>query len=260
MAELVIRDEQRMLFRKLALGAFQDRMVEHLFRFSPQHCRGIGGAAVREVVSHGLAASARYGFTQRGPVRFYLELMLLLGSGFDTDPQLPRPMTEILRAGGVTDQLPRADRLHDELLRHMRAVLGPNNDHARAAIERLRSMSSAGLALTDEQLEHDVLRLFQQVYPERCALAEPAALQNVIASARALAAAAALETRRGTALCSLLMFELGHRCFDDPLYPWLSRALHEGPGDGSTARTERLEVKAKTYLALVARRLERGSR
>ncbi len=259
MVQLVIRDEQRKLFREAALLAFRDRMVEHLFRFSPQHCRGIGEAAVREVVTRGLAASAQYGFTQRGPVRFYLELMLLLGSGFDTDPQLPRAMVEILREGSVADQLPRADRVHTELLRHMHAVLGPDNAHARAAVERLRSMSSANLALTDERLEDDVLRVFQQCYPERCALAEPGALQAVIASARALAAAASLDIRTGTALCSLLMFELGHRCFDDPLYPWLSRALREGPGDGSTARTESLEAKAKTYLALVARRLQRGT-
>lgn len=261
MAELVIRDEQRKPFRELALAAFEDRMFEHLFAFSPQHCRGIGAAAVHQVVGSGLATAARYGFTQRGPVRFYLELMLLLGSGFDTDPQLPRPMAEILCAGGIADQLVRADRLHGALLQHMRAVLGPGNRYARAAIERLRAMSSATLVLSADRLHDDVLRLFEQCYPERCALAEPAALSRLIAAARSLAATARLDQRRGTALCSLLMFELGHRCFDDPLFPWLSRALDDAVrADDPVARTERLEARAKTYLALVARRLERGSR
>ena len=260
MNELVIREAQRKPLRELALRAFESRMVEHLFGFSPQHCRGIGEAAVRDVVRRGIERAARYAFTQRGPVRFYLELMLLMGSGFDTDPQLPRAMAEILRSGGVADQLARADRLHGELQQHMRTVLGPDNCHARAAIARLRTMSSAGLPLSDERLEQDVLRVFEQVYPQRCAITDPTALRTLVASARRLATTARLDVRRGTALCSLLMFELGHACFDDPLYPWLSRSLREPVGDDAIARTEHLETKAMTYLALIARRLERGSR
>jgi len=260
MADLVIRDAQRPPLREMALRAFQGLMVEHLCRYAPQHSRGIGPAAVRDVVLRGMERAATYGFTKRGPVRFYLELMMLMGSGFDTDPQLPRTMAGILRSGGVDDQLPRADRLHGELLGHMRAVLGPDNRHARAAVARLRTMSSAGLELSLARLERDVLRVFEQVYPERCALTETSALLALVGSARRLAVANGLDPLRGTALCGVLMFELGHRCFDDPLYPWLSRALMAPGGGDPLARTEHLEAKAQAYLALIGRRLERGTR
>ena len=260
MQELVIRDAQRKPLREAALRAYQSRMVEHLFGFSPQHCRGIGEAAVRKVVLVGMERATAYGFTQRGPVRFYLELMLLMGSGFDNDPQLPRAMADLLGGGGQSDQLQRADWLHGELIIHMRAVLGPGNSHARAAIERLRSLSSTEMALSEAHLEDELLRLFEQIYPQRCALTDGAALRALVAQARRLAAASRLDSRRGTALCALLMFELGHRCFEDPLYPWLSRSLEQGAGGDPVTRTEHLEGKAKTYLALVARRLQRGTR
>jgi len=260
MSQLVIRDAQRPALRAVSLQTFRERMVEHLFAFSPQHCAGIGEAAVQEVVALGIERSAQHGFSQRGPVRLYLEMMLLMGSHFDTDPQLPLPMADLLRDRDKAAQLDRADRLHGELLRHMRQALGRANRHARAAIDRLRTMSSSALELRDEHLERDVLRVFGQVYPERFALAGPAALALLVARARALAAAESLDLRRGTALTGLLMFELGHRCFEDPLYPWLARALLETRGQDPVARTEHLEAKAKTYLALIARRLERGVR
>lgn len=187
MIPLVIRDARRAPLRELARHTFGQRMVEHLLVFSPQHCAGIGEAAVRSVVIDGVERAARYGFTQHGPVRLFLEMMLLMGSHFDTDPQLPPPIARALQAGDGTDQLDRADRVHAELLGHMRAALGVDNRHARAAIARLCTMASMALALDERRLESDVLRLFEQVYPERCALAEPAALARLVVRARSLA-------------------------------------------------------------------------
>ena len=44
---------------------------------------------MRREIRFGLERAGSYGFTIRGPVRFYIELMVRLGCDFDTDPPYP---------------------------------------------------------------------------------------------------------------------------------------------------------------------------
>ena len=84
-----IRQEQAEAFRQNALQKFEDEMVEHLQGFASGHWMVIGEKTGRLVIQLGLKNAGQYGFTNRGPVRFYIELMFMFGSYFDTDPQYP---------------------------------------------------------------------------------------------------------------------------------------------------------------------------
>jgi len=53
------------------------------------------------------------------------------------------------------------------------------------------------------------------------------------------------------------MFSFGHGCTDDPLYPWISRTLHDERIVNSEARAARLEKKAVTWLEHVNARNEK---
>ena len=44
---------------------------------------------MRKAIHFGTGQTFSHGFNFRGPVRLYLELMVLFGSHFDTDPQYP---------------------------------------------------------------------------------------------------------------------------------------------------------------------------
>ena len=55
-----------------------------------------------------MARAEGYGFTNRGPLRLFIEMMFLCGSGFDTDPQYPA-VGAVLRAAG--DQMQRAQMI-----------------------------------------------------------------------------------------------------------------------------------------------------
>jgi hypothetical protein len=72
-----------------ALGAaverrFEDEMIAHLDAFSPPLFKATGEEQMRQVIRLGISKAAAYGFENRGPVRLYLEMMLLFGSHFDT--------------------------------------------------------------------------------------------------------------------------------------------------------------------------------
>ena len=72
---LQMRDEQMAAFERAARETFQNKMVEHLKVFTPQHFQVIGEAGVRHVIRIGMARAKAYGLTNQGPVRFYIELM-----------------------------------------------------------------------------------------------------------------------------------------------------------------------------------------
>src|SRR3954454_24480566 len=84
-----IRSEQFDVFEQAALSHFEDDMVRHLREFAPAHAKGVGDAGLRRVIRVGIERAKSYGYSLRGPVRFYIELMIQFGSDFDTDPLLP---------------------------------------------------------------------------------------------------------------------------------------------------------------------------
>lgn len=86
---LIIRKETMEVFEEALLRNFEDEMVQHIKQFTPRHSEIIGEQCVRQVAKMGIERARQYGLTNRGPVRFYIELMFMLGSNFDTDPQYP---------------------------------------------------------------------------------------------------------------------------------------------------------------------------
>src|ERR1035438_5788295 len=109
----LIRQAQMSALQQAGEKAFREELVRHSQEFAPELCRAAGEDNVRAAVDRGMIAARGYGFTLRGPLRFYVELMLSLGSGMDTDPQLPWLEEELARRGD--DELTRATRLFERV-------------------------------------------------------------------------------------------------------------------------------------------------
>src|SRR5215510_13947025 len=108
---LTIRSEQADAFRQAALQKFEDEMVVHLKTSYAEHWKVMGEVAGRCVIQLGIERAKKHGFTNRGPVRFYIELMFMFGSYFDSDPQHPWA-SHVLNDPESVDQSVRADRLY----------------------------------------------------------------------------------------------------------------------------------------------------
>src|SRR6266540_2596886 len=109
---LIIRPTQLNSFEEAALRHFEDEMVPHLAKFAPKHCQVIGEQAVRQAIRLGIGRARKFGLTNRGPVRFYIELMFMFGCDFDNDPQLDWA-NEVLNDTTLLDQMAKAERLYD---------------------------------------------------------------------------------------------------------------------------------------------------
>jgi hypothetical protein len=252
----VIRRQQMEAFNQATRAAFEDEMAAHSQEFSPRLCQVIGEEQLRVALRRSMDRATTYGFTLRGPVRLYIELMFLCGSGFDTDPQYPA-MGQVLRASG--DQMQRAEQIYEGVLDYRQRVPGPDNTNVRKSLEYLSDFARRPVAFSPDDFQSVTLREITSAFPQKAAYVGEGALINLIREGRAEARKYGLDTPRAEALVVVLMFAFGHGCTDDPLYPWISRTLKDERIVGPQARAKRLEKKALTWLDHVLARPQEGA-
>ncbi len=251
-----IRDEQMKTFERDAQRRFEDEMVAHSRAFTPRLCEVLGEAQLRVVVRAAIEKAGTYGFTNRGPIRLYMELMFLCGSAFDTDPQYPG-LGKVLRAPG--DQMERAEEIHQGSLDYLDKVSGPRAANLHKALKDLSGFVQAPLEFPDG-FTAGMLRAMERIYPQKAAYIGEAAMGAIIEEGLAEAGKQGFDETRQQTLLVVLMYSFGHGCTNDPLYPWISSTLNDRRIVDRKARAARLEKKAVTWLEHVVARNEEMAR
>ncbi len=98
-----IRKAQMQVFRDLGMNRFVQDLVAHLqANFSEDLARqAVQKHEIEPFVRAGIQKAASYGIETRENVRGFVELMALLGAGFDSDAE-HSSLGEILREPGLT--------------------------------------------------------------------------------------------------------------------------------------------------------------
>jgi hypothetical protein len=251
-----IRKEQMDILEQASLRRFEDEMVGHFRGFAPKHAQVIGEDAVRRVVRLGIGRASRYALTNRGPTRFYIEMMFMFGSEFDTDPMSSWAMSCLLDLS-ASDQMERADRLHAALFEYLDRVAGPKNAYSIEALRRLDRARPEDFSVSASDFDEVALRGLRDVHPQKCEFVGELAVRQVIRSGREQARAQSAEDDLGVALFIALRFTLGHGFDRDPLFPWISQTLNDPLVAEPRRRVERLHFRMKTYLSEALSYLER---
>ncbi|WP_148314651.1 hypothetical protein [Sorangium cellulosum] len=243
-------------FEELALRGFEDETVEHLKDFASRHSKVIGEAGVRQVIRLGISRAKGYGFTNCGPVRFYIEMMFLFGSDFDTDPLLPWAAQE-LGTAAYSEQLARAMGLYHALNVYIDRVIGRDRAPFTRALRRAYEARLELLtAISGHDSEERVFSTLAQIFPERLAHLGEEPLRAFVRRGPDMAERIGLATGRGVALSILLAYALGHGFASDPLCPWVENTLRDPNLKTPEIRVERLERRAGIYLEHALRYLE----
>jgi hypothetical protein len=251
----VIRKEQLEAFRAAAEKAFKEEMLIHLREFSPALIRATGEEQMRRAIELGMQRAYGYGFRNRGPVRLYLEMILLFGTFFDTDPQYPWA-GELLRDDSGGDQMLRAERLFQKTIEYRRSVAGKEDTYTLAALRDIAQMAEMELPPFNGDMIQVMQQCIERVYPAKAEFVGADGLEKLILEARDAAAQYDFSSERGQALMVVLMLAFGHGCAEDPLYPWIGRTLLDPNIIGPGARAKRLERKALAWLQHVLAHFE----
>jgi hypothetical protein len=242
-----IRQEQIDAFKPSAVRKFEDDMVDHLKEFAPKRWKSLGEPAVTEVIRFGMNRARMYGFSYRGPVRFYIELMFMFGGYFDTDPQHPWAGT-VLKDPKMINQMIRADRLYKEMNNYLGVVSGPEHKFLTEAMKRLSQSKLDDFVVAGTSLDRSILATLQRIYPEKCDYLGKTVLGALIQTGVNLAGLYQFTSETGVVLTTVLAFDLGHGFPTDPLYHWISKELADKTHPNPNARIDELYSKWKIYL------------
>lgn len=250
-----IRQEQVESLRQTALQKFEDEMAEHLSDFAPKFCEVRGEKCMRRAIRLGIGRAAKYGFTNKGPSRFYIELMVSLGSEFDTDPQYPWAR-EILRNQELDHQAVRADRLFNEVNRYMDYAAGPQFQHTLEALRKVKSVDPDCSHLFGKDFQSRLLSWLAVVFPQKYSYVGESNLRLLIARCLEVGSAFGVTSETGLTSIAGLMFGVGHGVSEDFLYPWVASTLGDLRVKDPNVRAVRLYRKAQIYCERMAASIE----
>jgi hypothetical protein len=118
---LTIRDEQ---MRVMSLALFQRWVETHLREHFPNQCAPLEGAELRRRVQCGLKKAGHYGFVQEADLCRYVDLIMVLGADFDTDPRFPWA-SAILNNPAFKSPGTRMETLFEAACEHLRTLEQP---------------------------------------------------------------------------------------------------------------------------------------
>ena len=241
---LTIRAEQLRVLAAVPLQAFEDELVDHCRSFAARLFQMRGEECIRGMVRTGMTHAGNGGFTVRGPVRYWVEMMFAFGHEFHTDPQLQWLATPL--AALAEPQLERAKAVFLGMQQYQLQVEGDNKAFALAALRRVLNADWSVIGKGGEEQVDSVMAAMAGLYPEKAACVGTDVLRALAVSADIAAAARGITDAPGRALIAGLMFGFGHGVLSDPMYPWVAATL-AGPAEGG-ARWPRLASKTRRYI------------
>ena len=241
-----IRKEQMEAFELASAPRFTDAAREHLQAAFPKHCAQLGDAGIRETVRYGIGKAGTYGVVTQAGVSLFLDLMLLLGRGFDTDFQLPWA-AEILTDATLSDEQSRITRLHTKAMEYLERVSGPANEFIDEAQRRIGIEPPEWLSKA-EPFEVYMLSRLRMIFPQKCDCMGDEILRSLIGKAISKARQYELKTERGVMVLAGLLLMLGSSFDKDPVFASITQVLHDQSSADPQARSKLLHQASLEYL------------
>jgi hypothetical protein len=244
---MIVRSEQMLEFEKAAVRNFENRMIEHVKTFSPPHARVLNREQLREVVQLALRRAPEHGFETDANIQRYLDLMLQLGSHFDSDPQLEWA-ARVLGDDALPEASLKLSRLDYEATKYLKAVAGPRNEFREQALRRAREHPPLyGSSGQSPQFEAHAENWLRSTYPEKYERLGREGARPLIRAGKAAASQFSMLSDSAAGLLIGLMFLLGSGVFQDPQTPWAASVSRESSVPEAD-RVKRLYASAQENL------------
>src|ERR1700691_5822620 len=159
---LTIRQRQMEILNSLPRQNFEGQLVQHFFHFYPRECREAGRAQVLRLVQTGIERALRHGFLAQDEIGLYINLMIMLGSDCDSEPQVGWAR-EQLADYSIPAPKERIQKLFRTALDYLGQTAGPESEHIVRALIRIRKHDfQAPWNSTGEQFEEQVAELLSR--------------------------------------------------------------------------------------------------
>jgi hypothetical protein len=243
----IIRQQQMQALASIPRTAYESLLVKHFFNHYPRECGDAGLPKVRELINLGIDRARSNGYRGQRAAAIYINLMIILGSGFDSDPQIPWA-AEQLHDSSISDPVERIQRVFRSTLNYLDATVGPDSGYIVRAMLRLRGCDLTKLDYSRSDFAHFIVDLFGEYYPEKADYQGPAPNRALALHALSSARAYGLTSRKGQLIFAMNAFMLGSGFDTDPLYPWANEVLIGSEMTDQDTKASRLLEQSLAYL------------
>lgn len=221
---LVIRDDQMRAFETVQPETFKPRMVQHLANHFPEKSDMLGKEGLLELIDDGLMAAKDYGLETMYEVCCYIDIALMLGRGFNTDPLLEGIIRlskcDAANATATIRNLLQATHAFEQKIR---------KPGERFPLKTYQLLTDAPYEDIDSQLwpppKGELWKFFGQIWPEKHRLVNSTRFEAFFRKAHQKAIGYGLPEKEGAGYYCLLMFLFGHDLDSDRQYFWLISIL-----------------------------------
>lgn len=241
---LFIRKSQLL---QIAFIHFENRLMADLKAFFPRHCKSMGDEQTHRLIKYGIQRAKRHGLETERELYIYIGLMLMLGSHFDEDIQLPW-VGEIFKDNRLSTPYVKIEKIQDTALAYLDHVWGVQDEHFKRALARLRSIQLASLTPQSERMSKErMMAILKNIHPEKFSTLSESNINLLLQNGAELAQHHQLTTTSGIIIYIGLMFVLGGGFSNDPQFPWAAEALGRS-NESPEARAIALYQAALTQL------------
>jgi hypothetical protein len=224
---MIITNNQLKAFQQVMDNqqGFIDYMLGHLKKHFPVQSMLLQDEGLNNFIIAGIGHARSRGFSSRYQCCLFIDIMVMLGSGFDSDIQIPW-FGELLEDGAKGPD-EKIDLLYQRTMTYLDTVAGKGMVFPMKQLEKLANMpvnktpgSNPGAGF-----EQDIMPEFSNFWPQKFHVSGRINLQQLVISGMKKAAGYGFTAENSIAYFVLLQFLFGHSIDNDPLYPWVKEFL-----------------------------------
>lgn len=160
-----ISTDQLVLLDFYSRNAFANELSEHCKEIFPFIYNELGAKKLKISLAKLINKAKESNITQRGPLQLYIDMAIVLGYGFDTDPMYScfSSVNEQYSSG---TELEKSLQIYDKFNGYLKDVMGENNLHILGFKNKLANEKFDGFS--NINFSDQIFDLLNDLYPQKC--------------------------------------------------------------------------------------------
>ncbi|WP_323860689.1 hypothetical protein [Xenorhabdus szentirmaii] len=243
-------EEQCNKLKSHAFNAYLDELAVHCNEYFPYLEIKLGKEGLRTALTDAVEKAKNDGFDQRGAVQLYIDMLILFGSEFLTDPQYFW-IKEILDNHPHLGQLEKTTLLYHEVTRYLNEIHGEQDKNLKISIIKFQNINIEHLNVQWNTYESNVSALLNSLFPQKYQYIKQDNIKKLIQFGIEKSNQYGIGDANHTAFLTMIMFLLGHEFDQDIFLPHLNKRIFKQYYSDIESPIIKIEKQTKDYFEIL---------
>ncbi|ATZ10347.1 hypothetical protein [Erwinia amylovora] len=194
------------VLKKLSFANYLNEIMQHYEIMFPLLIPLLKKECFRSFVEQGIVLAKESGYTQRGPVRLYLDMMIIFGSHFEQDPLFKKLKVE---EDKNVSQIEKSVTLYTLLGKYLKTVYGLSGLYFKESIRVFQRLNIKTLPVGINVSNNELHELLRGIYPQRYDFATSDSIDELITLSDEYCRRHGLKNQNNKSYLILVMFLFG---------------------------------------------------